>query len=443
MKNAVRRNGKRFPKAAVLALLPALVLPNAAFSSEIRSLDIYEAIEITLASNAALRSQRLDVDAANALKIASDAAYTPEVEVSAYVNEQREDQTSDGSSRSDGRGATLSLIQQLYTGGRNEALRRQTMDSIGIAGLSLIDGENRAIGELFARFYNVILQEKRVETALAAIKTSDLHRREVTKMSELGLANRLEVIRAEGQLAANEAALAEAKGLREAATISLFNFMAIAPDARRPIEGTMRVFEPEGNRENSLASAMSMRADRRALELALSHRQNQIEIEKSAMRPKISLGASTGYLSPYRGADKSDSTWRAELSITLPILDRAQTRSALMRQSAGLGQDMIGLEQMDLDIASDVETAWTELETTIERLRSTSRTLDLAVETLRLAELGYAEGVTPQLDLLAAQSSLTESRLLHLNAIYNHMLAVVALTVTEGNIIEWTIGRDL
>jgi outer membrane protein TolC len=402
------------------------------------SMDIKEAIELTLRDNSSLLSLRQELQKAAAFKLQADGTMTPELGFNAYIDAQKESQTSDGSSRYDNRVARLSISQTLYSGGRNQALRRQSSQVKSIADLAIIDAENRAIGELFARFYNVLLQELRVETERSATTTSEMHLREVTRMSELGLSNRLEVIRASQQLASNRANLITAEGLCDSASISLMNYMAIPPDERRSVTGRLRIIEVLGDRAASLERALSNRADKSLLENQVEYQANQIDIELSSSRPRISLGASAGYLDPYRSRNSGDDTWRAELSITVPILDRSTTRGNVIRAQAVEEQNKIDLKQKELDIKSGVETAWIELESANNRLESTQSALELAEETLRLAEVGFQEGVTPQLDLLSAQTSLTESRLEHLRSLYNHMLAVIALKVTEGDIINWT-----
>lgn len=421
----------------------AAVAAFAVHAQAAEKLDIKEAIELVLRQNSTLLSLKQEAAKAYAFKLQADGTLAPEVGLNAYIDDQREDQTTDGTSRTDNRVARVTVAQTLYSGGRNSALRRQSSQVKTIADMALLDGENVAVGELFARFYNVLLQEKRIETEQAAIRTSELHLREITKMGELGLANRLEVIRASQQLATNRASLSEAEGLYDAALIALMNYMAIPPEERRPVSGSLQVIDVSGDREMSLQTAMANRADREVLEQQVAYQANQIEIERSGTRPKVTVGASAGYLDPYRGRDRGSDTWRAELLITVPIFDRDQTRGNVIRAQADMEQDKIALAQKNLDIKSEVETAWTELETTLEHLESTGQALELAEETLRLAEIGFQEGVTPQLDLLAAQSSLTESRLEHLRSLYNHMLAVVALKVTEGDIIRWTEERVL
>lgn len=404
-------------------------------------LDIKEAIDITLRNNSGLRSIRQEAVKAEAFKVRADGTLLPAISMTGYIDDQRESQTTDGSDRTSARVARATLEQVLYSGGRNAAIRRQSQQVKSIADLMLIDGENSVVGELFARFYNLLLQQERVNTEEAAIRTSELHLREVVKRSELGLANRLEVIRAEQQLAANIANLATAQGLYESAHISLMNYMAIPPEQRRPVTGGLRIIEIEGTRENSLKQAMMYRADLLGLDEQYKYQKNQIAVERSGMLPRITLGASAGYLSPYRNQDRGDDTWRAELSITVPIFDRNVTRGSVMSARATLEQDRISLAQKELDVKSGVETAWTEYETTLRHLDSTERALELAKESLRLAGIGFQEGVTPQLDLLMAQNVLTEASLEHIRSLYNHLLAVVALKVTEGTIISWAEER--
>ncbi|MDR1651930.1 MAG: TolC family protein [Synergistaceae bacterium] len=413
----------------------AMSFPGAARAGE--DMGIREAIALTLERNAVLLSLRQELPKASAFKLQADGALTPEIGFSAGIDENRETQTSDGSDRYDRRNARLTLSQNIYSGGRNQALRRQSAQVRSIAERNLKDAENRAVGELFARFYNVLLQERRAETERSAISASEVHLREVTRMSELGLSNRLEVIRASQQLAANRANLSTAEGAHDSAVISLMNYMSIPPAKRRPVSGDLRALEIEGGRETSLDAARENRADLGALSDQIEYQKNQIEIERSALRPHINLGASAAVMNPYSGMDSTDDTWRAELTITVPILDRSSSKGNVLRARAIAEQNRISFEQRELDIESGVETAWTEMETASNHLEAASAALELAEETLRLAEVGFQEGVTPQLDLLSAQTSLTESRLEYLRSLYNRLLAVVAIKVTEGNIIEW------
>ncbi|MDR1481906.1 MAG: TolC family protein [Synergistaceae bacterium] len=440
MKNVISSVSLRL----IRPLFLAFALLSAAVSAEASlSMDVGAALELTLKNNPALLSLRRETDKALAFKLQAEGTRRPELSFNAYVDYQKESQTSDGSSRYDNRTARVTLSHTLYSGGRNEALGRQIDQVTEIAERNITDAENRAAGELLSRFYNVLLQERRAETVRSGIATSEMHLREVSRMSELGLSNRLEVIRASQQLAANRADLSSAEGDLDNAVISLMNHMAIPPEDRQPITGSLEVIDTGGGREESLNAAMTNRADRAALERQIEYQGNQIDIENSASKPRVTLGASAGILDPYRSGNTADDTWRAELSITIPIFDRDEARSGVIRARAVMEQDRIALSRKDLDIKSEVESSWREIETARERLESSALALELAEESLRLAGVGFQEGVTPQLDLLQAQTSLTESRLEHLSALYSQMQAVFALKTAEGNIIEWAERMNL
>ncbi len=413
----------------------ALCLASAAAASA--PVDINEAVKLTLKDNSALRSLRQELIKAQAFKLQADGTLLPSVSAGGVLNAQREPQTNDGSDRSDSRAASASLEQIIYSGGKNSAQRAQSPQVRTIAEMAVADGENSAVGELYARFYDVLLKKKQIAAETAAVATSELHLKQVTQMAKLGLANKLEVIRAGQQLATNTANLSIARGLHETSMISLMNYMAIAPQERREVAGEL--YEPavSGDRRESLALAEKFRADRRQLEERLRYQENQIRIERSGMLPKVTAGLSSGWSDPYRQQDRGSDTWRAEISLSIPIFDRNVTRSSVMTAKAVREQDKIALEQKELDIKSEVETAWSEIETSRRSLRASEKALELAKESLRLAEVGYREGVTPQLDLLDAQSSLTLAQLEYNRAQYNHLIAVVALKVTEGTIIQW------
>lgn len=427
------------PAAKLLAA--ALCALAAAAAGAAEPVDINEAVKLTLKDNSALRSLRQELIKAQAFKLRADGTLLPSVSAGGVMDAQREPQTTDGSDRGGSRSANATLEQVIYSGGKNSAQRAQAPLVRTIAEMAVADGENSAVGELYARFYNVLLKKKQIEAELDAVATSELHLKQVTQMAELGLANKLEVIRAGQQLATNTANLATARGLHETAVISLMNYMAIEPSDRREVLGEL--YEPtvSGDRGQSLALAEKFRADRRQLAEQLRYQENQIKIERSGMLPKVTAGLSSGWSNPYRQQDKSGDSWRAELSLSVPIFDRGVTRSSVMSASAVREQDRIALEQKELDIKSEVETAWSDIDTSRRSLRASEKALELAKETLRLAEVGYREGVTPQLDLLDAQSSLTLAQLEYNRAQYNHLIAVVALKVTEGTIIQWTGAR--
>ena len=123
-------------------------------------MDIYEAIDLTLKNNATLRSLKQEINKATAFKLKADGASLPSLTASGNINKQKESIfVSDGSELNQSKSALGIMEQTLYSGGKNSAMRRQSSQKKAIAEMMIATGENRALGELFGRFYNFLLQK--------------------------------------------------------------------------------------------------------------------------------------------------------------------------------------------------------------------------------------------------------------------------------------------
>ena len=140
------------------------------------------------------------------------------------------------------------------------------------------------------------------------------------------------------------------------------NYMGIEPGARTRRRTASSTSRDKGQPRGISRARLAVPRDRRQLEEQIKYQTNQIKIERSEMLPQVTAGFSAGWLSPYRQRDESSDTWRAEVRLSIPIFDRNVTRRAVMEAKAVREQDKIALEQKELDIKSEVETAWTEIE---------------------------------------------------------------------------------
>ncbi|MEG1641610.1 MAG: TolC family protein [Synergistaceae bacterium] len=406
-------------------------------------LDIKKAVEITLEKNASLRSLREEIRKAEAFRLKADGTWLPSVRATGQMSKQKEPViTTDNPNKQDTKSATAILSQTLYSGGKDSAIRRQASQKKNIAQLMIENGENSVIGELFAKFYSVLLNKEKIVSAQSSVKTSELHLKQVRKMSELGLANKLDIIRAAQQFAKNTAELSTAQGRYEASFIALKNYMALTPDSNLVISSDLSVPEPNGDKTKSISLAKEHRADFKQLQEELKLYGNQISIEKSGLIPTVTFNATGGRINPYARHDTNGDTWKADITVSVPIFDKNITRSNVMTATADLNKSKISKEQKELDILSEVETAWTEIGISSKHLTASKKSLDLAKESLRLAQVGYEEGVTPQIDLLQAQTTYTEATSEYITSKYNHLITIVALKMTEGNIKDWVRGSD-
>ena len=99
------------------------------------------------------------------------------------------------------------------------------------------------------------------------------------------------------------------------------------------------------------------------------------------------------------------------------------------------------LRQAQIDLVDSEETALFELnkamlgiENAAEFVDSQKLNLTRAKEGLRLAEVGYKEGTNTQVEMIDAQSALTQAKVNYYQSIYTHDIAKLDLQKAMGTL---------
>ena len=410
--------------------------------SRAQDLSISEAMKFALEHSPTLNSVRQEVRKAKGSKVQADGNFYPRISINGSYSDGRYPSVGNNGWRTDSRSASVGLSQNLYAGGKHAAQRRLAKEQLSQAELTVREAEEDLAVRLNTLFYSVLLARETVAAAKDAVETSQKHVQEVRQMLKLGLANQLEVIRAEQQLSSNEASLASSQGTLDSARINLLNLMGLPPSSEYSPVGTLESSRPTGTPPASIELARKQRADKAILEKQIAMQKEQIKIAQSGMKPSVDFSASAAVDNPYHNQDRTDDSWKATLSLEIPVYDRGQTRGEVMKARAVQEQNKYKLRQKELDILSEIDLAWVEINDSEAHVTARRKAHALAKETLRLSQVGYREGVTPQLDLLEAQSNLTSARKDYSQSLFNHLMRIVALKRAEGALIPWTLeGR--
>lgn len=405
-----------------------------------QKLNIEQALKIALEKSPTIISERQEIRKAQGTLVQAQGNYLPSFTVSSEYSDGRYPSVSNGY-RTDSTAAGLTITENIYSGGKRGALRRQAKAQLSQSESSIREAEESLAVDIYDAFYSVLLARETVAAAKDAVDTSNKHLTEVKHMLRLGLANNLEMIRAEQQLSSNEASLASANGSLDTSRINLLNLMGLSPASDYYPEGSLLMESPSGSIKDSVDVANKARADVDVLEKEIAIQKEQIEIARSSMRPQVDLSFDLDYENPYNKEDRADDSWTTTLSLDIPIYDRGQTRGEVMQAQATQEQNKQALAKKYLDISSEVEIAWIEIADSEAEVESYKKALQLARESLRLSQIGYREGVTPQLDLLEAQSDFTSARKDYSQSLFNHLMNIVSLKRAEGMLIPWTLGE--
>lgn len=140
-------------------------------------------------------------------------------------------------------------------------------------------------------------------------------------------------------------------------------------------------------------------------------------------------GSSTDF--NFRGSERADS-WTASLLLNIPIFDGARTIGEIRKAKIDYYQAMLAEQQLFDDIRLEVEQAYDNLFQADKALEMQTETIALAEEGKRIADLRYESGVGTQLEVLSAQTALTQSRTQFIQTVHSYRLAKAALKKATG-----------
>lgn len=182
-----------------------------------------------------------------------------------------------------------------------------------------------------------------------------------------------------------------------------------------------------------IGEARQHRPDLYAAAAQLKSAEAAVDATRASGKPSISLTASTTQLNS-TGANTRGSS--AGLSLNVPLFagfaPTYRTRAAEAQVEAKAAQ----LDKIRLQIALDVWTAYQNLLTATQSLRTTADLINSAEQSERVALARYKAGAGNMLDALNAQSTLASARQQRIQAMLNWNIGRATLAQAMGSLDE-------
>ena len=225
--------------------------------------------------------------------------------------------------------------------------------------------------------------------------------------------------------------------MRKLLTLVLFTLLRLPPEAPTVVSGDLTVTAVSVDAPSLAAQALNRRPDLLALRTAAAIQKQAVDIAKAGMRPTVTLTGSYQFAYDSNpSSNTKDDDWTATLNVSVPLFDGGKTRGKVTQESAVLRQTEQSVSQKEDAVRAEVVDAGLTLNSAAEAVTSARKNLDLARESLRLAEVGYREGVDTQLDVLAARTSVTEARQKLSGAQRDHRVALARLWRSQGILVD-------
>ncbi|HYS08893.1 MAG TPA: TolC family protein [Myxococcales bacterium] len=272
-------------------------------------------------------------------------------------------------------------------------------EQVDIARTSLEDAR-RFVAVATARAYlSVMAQHRLVQITIQARDSAKAHLDDAQARLDVGSGNRLDVVRAGQEVAADESQLAQAQSNLTRAREALG--VLVAADGPLEVELEIQLPAPPAQ-DVALQEAEEKRPDVRVSVQRRDSAHGVLNDSWTDYMPLLSAVIQPFYNSSPT-ISQPDTGWAAGLVLTIPLFDGGARYGLQRERSAAYEESKAELEGLLRQARSDVRTAFDAVQRADESVRSARQAARLAREALEMTTLAYREGATNDLEVVDAE----------------------------------------
>jgi outer membrane protein TolC len=419
-----------------LALLAALAMGLA----EPVTYDLPAVITRALEANPTIKASREQVTAAEAKVEEARAARRPKVNGEAGYLQLAKDPSftvpSMGSAlvfgTADNPWANISMDWPIYSGKMIDNMIAASRQGVDAAWQGYARTRQETAAEAATAYYQVLSARQMVEVMQAQVATLTEAVRVATGLHDQGIVAKLDVLRPTSDLASARTMLTQAENGVQLATANLKRILNLPPDADIVVAPTATaVFAPAAAQSEAMQTALATRPEVKQLQAALRATEAQREIARAGTRPQVGMHAQYDFerqtTYPHYGS------WSVAVVARQSLFDggtaKAQTAAADAQRDTLRAQE----EALTQGITLQVTQAVLNLQMADNNVQSATLAKTTAEEAYTAAVVSYKNQVVPMIDVLAAQTALTQARTQLALAEFTRQTALVQYHLALGD----------
>ena len=297
-------------------------------------------------------------------------------------------------------GASASLMQPVYTGGRIlETIRlAQSQRLVAEAQQDLLHAAvcyqtDVLYWTAVARF-ELLGVAREFRNAVADLA------RIVGERVEEGMCDRQELLTVEVKLNEAEYQLLQAQSEFEIGRMALNSLIGVPLEAETPVGAVVA----EVGDVNDSVCDLSLRPEVRIAREKIRMEWSSLRANDARYKPQLYVGADAGYLSPgYDFRPDLSSNYAVYAQLSVPIYEGGRRRSEKRAGEKRAGMAADELHRVESEVELQTRTAWTALGRAEQRVELSRSSLEKARENERRATEEYEEGAISLADVIDAQ----------------------------------------
>lgn len=404
------------------------------------SISVEQAVGLTLKNHPAIRQAEFAITASGARIDVNRSAHYPDISIDAeYVRIGPVPQFSlpgEGSlelAPYNNYDLYLGLRQTLYDFGKTntaihlaETSHRTASDYINLIKFNLA---YQTIG----LFNSILILHQRIAVLDEQLQTLNQHLDMSIKKMKAGTATDFDTLTIQVRIAVVRSDSIDATCALETQEIIFRQLTGLQPDAPVNLRGVFASDKVILNPDSLIVAASKQRPELILSRDAETNAATQSQLASLGNKPLLALNVATGFKNGY---EPNLNTWRgnyaAGLELKIPVFNGYKTKHQEAEADANLNSARAHTTDLEQQILSEVGQALAGVNSSLEKIASTEAQVRQAEEAVSMARVRYTAGVITNLDLLDAETALSQTKLIRLRAFYDYTVSLNALNRATG-----------
>ena len=397
-------------------------------------ISLAQALELARRNNRDLQVALLQLERSRSAVRESQAALFPTLDVNSDVTNRGNGFITNPSQASTSFNGSAELNYDVYTSGNRQAAIQAAQEQLRVDQLNVENQSLTVSLNTTTQYYNLQQADEQVRINRAAVENAQASLRDTQAREQAGVGTRFDVLQAQVNLANSQQELTNAISQQQIVRRQLATLLSLSESVDISAADPVQIagLWPQ-TVEQSIVQAFQNRPELQQYLAQRNISEQQRRQALSQLGPQIGLVGNYNVLDQYNDGVSVTDGYSLGLNGDLTLFDAgaARARAAQSRVNIAIAESQFG-SQRDL-IRFDVEQYYSQLQSNLDNVQTSSVALNQAREALSLARLRFQAGVGTQTEVISAENDLTRAEGNRVAAIldYNRALANLQTSVTS------------
>ena len=283
-------------------------------------------------------------------------------------------------------------------------------------------------------FYSILFLEKSIDVKDEQINNLNKHIELTSKMVQSGSATDYDILTTKVKVADVQNQKIDLQNELSNAKIYLNSLMGWNDNIKIIISGDFNADSTSFNSDSLLNEAYKNRPEIILAKDAENTASLSKQIASLSDKPMLNVFANYGFKNGYEpNLQVLRGNWAAGVNAKIPIFNGNLKEGKIEEAEANLKTTSAKILEIQRNIKLDVQKSVSDYNSNLAKFRNTKLQVEQAKMAVERAEISYRDGVITNLDLIDAETSLSEAELQFVQVLYHNVLNSYEVYQAVGN----------